>query len=119
LDPLVRVLLVVVLRDSDWFKLLGIGFFSDVGGEGWEAIVVVIIIVPVKMVPSPCFNNTPRIAAVIDLLPEIDRGSVVKASLKWSVALRPCAMLVARLVSRLLYFLFSVAMRGLVALVGW
>jgi hypothetical protein len=114
----VRVLLTIILGDSDWFEVLRVGLVGDAGSEGREAIAVVVM-VPVKMVPSPCFNNTPRIAAVIDLLPEIDRGSVVKASLKWSVALRPCAMLVARLVSRLLYFLFSVAMRGLVALVGW
>jgi hypothetical protein len=44
------------------------------------------------------------------------RGSVVKAGLGWSLALRPCIMLVARLASRLLYFLFSVATHGLVAL---
>jgi hypothetical protein len=54
----------------------------------------------------------------MDLLPEIDRGSVVKAGLSWSLALRPCTTLVARLVSRLLYFLFGVAMHGLVALVA-
>jgi hypothetical protein len=34
------------------------------------------------------------------------------------LALRPCVTLVARLASRLLYFLFGVAMRGLVALVA-
>jgi hypothetical protein len=34
------------------------------------------------------------------------------------LALRPCTMLVARLVSRLLYFLFIVAMRGRVAFVA-
>jgi hypothetical protein len=55
---------------------------------------------------------------VVDLLPEVDCGSVVKASLEWSLALRPCTTLVVRLASRLLYFLFSVAMRGLVALVA-
>jgi hypothetical protein len=56
----------------------------------------------------------PCIAAFIDLLPEVDRGSIVKAGLKWSLALMPCTTLVA---SRLLYFLFIVAARGRVALV--
>jgi hypothetical protein len=48
--------------------------------------------VPIGTVPSPCLNNTQCIAAVIDLLPEIDRGSIVKAGLKWSLALglAPC-----------------------------
>jgi hypothetical protein len=110
--------LAVVLEDSNWFELLGIGFFSDVGGEGREAVIVTVIMVPVGTVPCPCFDNTLRVATVIDLLPEIDRGSVVKAGLELSLALRPCTMLVARLTSRLLYFLFSVATRGLVALVA-
>jgi hypothetical protein len=74
--------------------------------------------VPVGMVPSPCFDNTPCVTAIIDLMPEVDRGSVVKAGLKWSFALRPCTMLVARLVSRLLYFLFLIATRGWVTLVA-
>jgi hypothetical protein len=56
--------------------------------------------------------------AVIDLLPELDCGSIVKAGIGWSLALRPCAMLVARLECRLLYFLFGVAACGLVALVA-
>jgi hypothetical protein len=56
----------------------------------------------------------PSIIAIIDLLPEVDRESVVKASLEWSLALRPCATLV---VSKLLYILFIVATRGWVALV--
>jgi hypothetical protein len=111
-------LLAVVLGDSDWLKLFGIGFFDDVGGEGGEAVVVIIVVVPVEMVPSPCLDNTLRVAAVVDLLPEVDQGSIVKAGLEWSLALRPCAMLVARLVSRLLYFLFSAATRGLMALVA-
>jgi hypothetical protein len=34
------------------------------------------------------------------------------------LALRPCAMLVAGLASRLLYFLFGIAMHGLVALIA-
>jgi hypothetical protein len=42
----------------------------------------------------------------------------MKASLEGSLALRPCTMLVARLASRLLYFLFIVATRGRVALVA-
>jgi hypothetical protein len=66
-------------------------------------------------VPSPCFNNTPRIAAFIDLLLEVDRGSVMKVGLEWILALMPCTMLVA---SGLLYFMFIVATRGRVALVA-
>jgi hypothetical protein len=73
--------------------------------------------VPIGTVPSSYFNDAPRFTAIIDLLPEIDHGSVVKAGLWWSLALMPCITLVARLASRLLYFLFGVAMRGLVALV--
>jgi hypothetical protein len=56
--------------------------------------------------------------AVIDLLPEVNRGGDVKAGLEWSLALRPCTMLVARLASRLLYFLFLIATRGQVALIA-
>jgi hypothetical protein len=67
------------------------------------------------MVPSPCLNDALRIAVVVDLLPEIDRRSVVKAGFGWSLAVRPCATLVTRLASRLLYFLFGVATHGLVA----
>jgi hypothetical protein len=37
--------------------------------------------------------------------------------LRWGLALRPCITLVARLASGLLYFLFNVATRGLVAFV--
>jgi hypothetical protein len=118
LDPLAWVLLAIVLGDSDWFKLLGIGFVGDVGGEGGEAVTVIIVVVLACTVPSPCFDNTPRIATVIGLLPEIYRRSVVKAGLEWSLALRPCAMLVARLVSRLFYFLFGFAIHELMALVA-
>jgi hypothetical protein len=41
----------------------------------------------------------------------------MKAGLEWSLALRPCTKLVARLASRLLYFLFIIATCGWVALV--
>jgi hypothetical protein len=82
-----------------------------------KQVVVIIIVVLVGTVPSPCFGNTLRVVIIIDLLPEVDRGSIVKASLEWSFALRPCTMLVARLTSRLLYFLFIVAMRRRVTLV--
>jgi hypothetical protein len=116
-NPLAQVLLTIVLRNFDWFELLGIGFVGDVGGEGRKVIAVVIIMVLAGTVPSPCFDNTPCIVAVIDLLPEVDRGSIVKAGLEWSLALRPCASLVARLASRLLYFLFINAIRGWVALI--
>jgi hypothetical protein len=117
-DPLAWVLLAIVLGDSNWFELLGIGFVSDVGGEGGEAVVIIVIVVLVDTVPSPCFDNTLRIVAIIDLLPEVDRRSIVKAGLEWSLALRPCTMLVARLASRLLYFLFIVVTCGRVALVA-
>jgi hypothetical protein len=114
-NPLARVLLAIILGDSDWFKILGIGFFSDVGSEGGEAVIVVVVVVSARTVPSPCLNDEPRVAAIIDLLPKIDRGSVVMAGLGWSLDLRPCVMLVARLASGLLYFLFDVATRGMVA----
>jgi hypothetical protein len=42
----------------------------------------------------------------------------MKAGLRWSLALSPCATLVARLASRLLYFMFGVATHRLVALVA-
>jgi hypothetical protein len=74
-------------------------------------------VVLVGTVPAPCFDNTPCVKAVIDLLPKVDRGGVVKAGLEWSLAFRPCTMMVARLASRLLYFLFLIATRGRVALV--
>jgi hypothetical protein len=114
----VRVLLAVVLGDFGWFELLGIGFVGDVGGEGGEEVIVVVVVVLVGMVPSPCFDNTSHIATVIDLLLEVNRGGVVKAGLEWSLALRACTMLVARLASRLLYFLFLVAMAERVTLVA-
>jgi hypothetical protein len=93
------VLLTIVLGDPDWFELLGIGFVGDVGGEGREAVAVVITVVRAGMGPSPCFDNTPHVAAFIDLLPKVDCGSVVKAGLEWILALMPCTMLVT---SRLL-----------------
>jgi hypothetical protein len=51
----------------------------------------------------------------IDLLPEVDRESVVKAGLEWILTLMPRTTLVA---SGLSYFLFIVATRGWVALVA-
>jgi hypothetical protein len=57
----------------------------------------------------------PRVVAFIDLLPEVDRGSAMKAGLEWSLAMMPCTTLVA---SRLLYFFFIVAACGWVALVA-
>jgi hypothetical protein len=112
---LAQVLLTVVLGDSDWFELLWIRLVSDVGGEGRKVVAVIVVVAPAGTVPSPCFDNTPCVAAFIDLLPEVDRGSVVKAGLKKGLALMPCTTLVA---SRLLYFLFIVATRGRVALVA-
>jgi hypothetical protein len=87
----------------------------DVGGEGGEAVAVAVVVAPASAVSSPCFNTTPRVAAFIDLLLEVDRGSVVKASLEWILTLMLCTMLV---VSGLLHLLFIVATRGQVALVA-
>jgi hypothetical protein len=115
-NPLVLVLLAVILGDPDWFKILRVGFLSDVGGEGGEAVVVVVVMVPVVTVPSSCLNETPRVAAIIDLLPKINRGSMVKAGLGWRFDLRPCVAPVARCASGLLYLLLNVATRGLRAL---
>jgi hypothetical protein len=71
-------------------------------------------VVPAGVVSSPRCKDTPRVAAFIDLLPKVDRGSVVKAGLEWILALMPCTTLGA---SGLLYFLFIVASHGRVALV--
>jgi hypothetical protein len=85
-NPLVRNLLAIILGDPDWFKILGVGFLSDFGGEGGEAVVIIVVVVPVEMVPSPCPDDASCIAAIIDLLPKINRGSIVKAGLRWSFA---------------------------------
>jgi hypothetical protein len=55
-DPLARVLFAIVLG---------------------EAIVIIIIVVPVGTVLSPCLDDAPCDIAIINLLPKIDRGSVV------------------------------------------
>jgi hypothetical protein len=117
-NPLTPVLLAIILGDPDWFKILRVGFFCAVRGEGRKVVVVVIIVVPAGTVPSPCLNDAPRIMAIIDLMPKIDHGSVMKVGIGWSLALRPCFVLVARLASGLLYFLFNVATHGLVAYVA-
>jgi hypothetical protein len=69
-------------------------------------------VVPVGAVPSSCLDDAPH------LLPKINHGSVVKAGLGWSFALRPCVAPVARWASGLLYLLLDVATRGLLALVA-
>jgi hypothetical protein len=51
-NPLERILLAVILGDPDWFKILGVGFLNDVGGEDGEAVVIIVIVVPIRMVPS-------------------------------------------------------------------
>jgi hypothetical protein len=66
------------------------------------------------MVPSPCFNNKLCIVALVDFLPEVDRGSIMEVSLNWILAVVLCPALVAR---GLLYFLFIVATGGRVALI--
>jgi hypothetical protein len=82
---------------------------------GGEAVVVVVILMPAGTVPSPRFNDKPRVMAFIDLLPEVDRGSVVVVGLDWILAVMSCPTLVVR---GLLYFLFVVATRGRVALIA-
>jgi hypothetical protein len=67
------------------------------------------------MVPSPCFNNKPRVVALVDFLPEADRGSIMEVGLDWILAVVLCPMLIAR---GLLYFLFIVATRGRGALIA-
>jgi hypothetical protein len=62
-------MLAIVLGNTNWFKILGVGFLGDVGGEGGEAVVIVIIVVSVGTVPSPCPDDAPHIATIIDLLP--------------------------------------------------
>jgi hypothetical protein len=81
-------------------------------------IVIVVVVVSVGTVPSPCLDDASRSTAIIDLLPKINRGSVMKAGLMWSFNLRPCIAPVARWASGLLYLLFDVATRGLLALVA-
>jgi hypothetical protein len=109
-------LLAIILRDYDWFKILVVGFLSDIGDEGREAVVIIIIVVPVRMVPSPCLDDSPCVMAVIYFLPKINRGSILEASLGWSFVLRPCIVPVARWTNGLLHLLFDVATRRLLAL---
>jgi hypothetical protein len=110
----VRVLLTIILGDSDWFEVLRVGLVGDAGSEGREAIAVVVM-VPVKMVPSPCFNNKPCVEGLVDFLPKVDRGSIMEVGFDWILAAVLCPMLVAR---GLLYFLFVVPTRGQVALIA-
>jgi hypothetical protein len=78
-------------------------------------VAVIIVVAPAGTVPSPRFNNKPRVTAFIDLLPKVDRGGVVKVGLEWILALMPCTPLVA---TGLLYLLFIVATRRRAALVA-
>jgi hypothetical protein len=59
MNPLARVLLTVILGDSDWFEVLWIGLVSDDGSEGGEAVSIIVIVVPAGTVPSPCFSDKP------------------------------------------------------------
>jgi hypothetical protein len=63
------------------------------------------------MVPSPCFNNKPRVAALIDFFAEVDRGSIMEVGLEWILAVVPSCC------GGLLYFLFIIVTRGWVALI--
>jgi hypothetical protein len=109
-------LLVIVLGDADWFKILRVGFLGDVGGEGREAVVIVIVVVSTGTVASPCLDDAPRITTIIDLLPKINCGSVLEVGLGWSFALRTCLLPVARWANGLLHHLFNFAMCELLAL---
>jgi hypothetical protein len=109
-------LIAIILGDPNWFKILRVGFLGDVGGEGGEAVVIVIIVVLVGTVSSPCLDDASRVAAIIDLLPMINCGSILEAGLRWSFALRPCITLVARWASGLLHLLLDIATCRLLAL---
>jgi hypothetical protein len=80
-NPLTWVLLTVVLGDSVWFEILWIGLVGDAGGEGGEAVAVIVIVVPAVMIPSSRFSDKSCIVAFIDLLPKVDRGSVIEVGL--------------------------------------
>jgi hypothetical protein len=67
------------------------------------------------MVPSPRFNNKPRVVVLVDFLPEVDCGSLIEVDLDWILAVVLCPTLVAR---GLLYFFFIIATRGRVALIA-
>jgi hypothetical protein len=92
-----------------------VGFLSDVGGEGGETVVIIMVMVLVGTAPPPCLNDAPCVAGVIDLLPQINHGSIVEAGLEWSFA---CIALIVRWASGLLHFLFDVATCGLRSLVA-
>jgi hypothetical protein len=81
LNPLAQVLLAIILGDPDCFKILGVRFLGDVGGEGGEAVIIIVIVVPVRMVLFACLDDALRVAAIIDLLPNINRGSILEAGL--------------------------------------
>jgi hypothetical protein len=72
-------------------------------------------VVHARIVPSPRFNNKPRITALINFLPEVDRGSIMEVGLDWILAMVLCPGLVAK---GLLYFVFIVATCGQVALIA-
>jgi hypothetical protein len=110
-------LLAIVLGDTDWFKILAVGFLSDVGGESGEAVTIVGILICVGSVPSPCLDNAPHVTTVVDLLPEISRRSIQKAGLGWNFALRPWVVLAVGWAPRSLHLLFNIATHGLLALV--
>jgi hypothetical protein len=46
-----------------------VGFLGDVGGESGEAVTIIIVVVSVRPVPSPCLDDAQCVVAVIDLLP--------------------------------------------------
>jgi hypothetical protein len=109
-------LLAVVLGDADWFEILRVGPVGDVEGERGEVVTIISVMISVGSVPSPCLNDAPRVAIVVDLLPYINHRSVLKAGLRWSFALRPCIVPVAGWVHQLLHLLFNIATHGLLAL---
>jgi hypothetical protein len=62
-------LLAIVLGDAYWFKILGVGFLGDVGGESGKAVTIVGILISIGSVSSPYLDNAPRVMTVIYLLP--------------------------------------------------
>jgi hypothetical protein len=47
-NPLARVLLAVVLGDTDWFKILGVGPVGDAGGERREEVTIIGIVISIR-----------------------------------------------------------------------
>jgi hypothetical protein len=62
-------LLAVVLGDTDWFEILGVGPIGEVGGEHGETVTIISVMISVRSIPSPCLDDAQHITVVVDLLP--------------------------------------------------